>query len=161
MRKKQKTNTKKTHKNLSIFSLSFLRPVEFTITRTRLLLIVIEERERESIYYRAYSANYWLRFFASSFSVSLLKLWWSSSSETSRTPRLPGTTTRRERTKKIIIVSAKARGNRLDGVVVLRRRRPRRNTIITITKWCLLLWTILPRILRRQRIRRRGRSGGR
>ena len=47
MRKKQKTNTKKTHKNLSIFSLSFLRSVAFTSTRTRLLLIVIEERERE------------------------------------------------------------------------------------------------------------------
>jgi hypothetical protein len=37
--------------------------------------------------------------------------------------------------KIIIIVSAKARGNQLDGVVVVLRRRRRRrlNTIITIT----------------------------
>ena len=42
-RKKQKTQKRRTQK--SLFSLSFLRSVAFTSTRTRLLLIVIEERE--------------------------------------------------------------------------------------------------------------------
>ena len=44
-RKGEKNKRHKKDAQKSLFSLSFLRSVEFTITRTRLLLIVIEERE--------------------------------------------------------------------------------------------------------------------